>query len=63
MGGFRDINGIEVMVKKSMFRNTFEKVKRAFADHPEFTISEETDTDAIRAIYNPSDVGVDIMIR
>ena len=45
-------------MKKPLFKG-FDKVKQAF----KFMVTDGNRTDAIRAIYAPSSVGVDILLQ
>ncbi|KIM35676.1 hypothetical protein M413DRAFT_326758 [Hebeloma cylindrosporum] len=62
MGSIRGTKDVDVVVKKPVFHG-FEKVKRAFVDHPEFLVFDGNRTDAIRAIHAPTGVGVDILLE
>jgi hypothetical protein len=62
LGCPRFTKDIDVVVKKPLL-NGFSKVKQVFLDNSQFCVFDGKRTDNIRAIYLPSNVGVDIMLQ
>ena len=62
MGSTRGTKDIDVVAKKPVF-NSFEKIQMVFSDDKAFSIVKGNRRDAIRAIYHPSGVGIDILLQ
>ncbi|KAL0954876.1 hypothetical protein HGRIS_003808 [Hohenbuehelia grisea] len=62
MGSPRGTKDVDVVVRKPFLRG-FDKIHRAFSEHPDFKVIPGTRKDGIRAICITEGVGVDILIQ